>query len=240
MRRIRIFCNEITGSGFTVLDRSNAHYVSDVLRCGPGDIIEILTGDGRVYSGRICVENRKYIVKELIPVETNSSEMPIINLFTGVIKGSGFDYAIEKASEIGAASVTPVYCEYSRAGRISSGKLERYVRIARSSALQCKRLYPLSINEPVSLADIFGNIPYGNNFFLDVREENRVIGEEADFSRPFNIFSGPEGGFSDKELEKFRHYGFKGFSLGPNILRAETIPLVICSIILYEYFRRNG
>ncbi|MCX7958503.1 MAG: RsmE family RNA methyltransferase, partial [Deltaproteobacteria bacterium] len=62
----------------------------------------------------------------------------------------------------------------------------------------------------------------------------------TDFSKPFNIFSGPEGGFSKGEIMRFRRCGFYGLSLGTNILRAETIPLVISAIVLYEYFRRKG
>ncbi|MCX7959623.1 MAG: 16S rRNA (uracil(1498)-N(3))-methyltransferase, partial [Deltaproteobacteria bacterium] len=129
MRKVRVFCKELNDSGYIVLDRSNIHYISDVLRCSSGDEIEVLTGDSKLYRGRLTVEGKKYLIKDLVMLEVQRENIPVINLYIGVIKGSCFDYAIEKASEIGAASVTPVYCEYSRAGKISAEKHKRFVNI---------------------------------------------------------------------------------------------------------------
>ncbi len=240
MKRVRIFCKNLGDDSCLVLDRSNSHYIIDVLRCKIGDDIEILTEDNRLFKGSLDIDNRKYIIKDIIALPVVKQQLPVINLYMGIIKGSGFDYAVEKASELGATSITPVYCKYSSAGRVSLDKIKRFEKIAQSSALQCGRIDILKINTPIWFEDIFNNIPYGNNYYLEQESENKVFSEHTDFSKPFNIFSGPEGGFSKDEIAKFKDNNISGLSLGPNILRAETIPLVICAQILYEYFRRNN
>ncbi len=238
MRDIRIYCKIFNNGESFVLDKKNVHYLRDVLRIKSNQRIEVLTGDGSLYEGRFIDEGRMCLIKDIKRLDTEREILPIINIFAGFVKNNYFEYAIEKASELGATSITPVFCRYSSAGGFSSARYERFTKIAISSALQCRRRKPLEIREPVNIKEIFSCVPYGNNIFLDPVEGVRLLDDRIDFSLPFNIFSGPEGGFSEDEIISFKKNGFVGLSLGPNILKAETIPLVICSIILYESYRR--
>lgn len=238
MRKIRIFCENLVSEDFIFLDRENTHYLIDVLRMKIGDFVEILTSNGLLYEGHLERDKGRYLIKDLIKKDLDIPKTPVINLFVGAIKGSSFDYAIEKASELGAKSITPVVCEYSSIKSISKEKINRFKKISLSSALQCRRAIPLIVNGAVRLEEILKERLEGNNIFLDPFEGNRLIPPNISFDKPFNIFSGPEGGFSQAEINRFRETGFSGLSLNTNILRAETIPLVICSIILYEYQRR--
>jgi len=241
MRRIRIFHQGAPENGIILLDVENVHYIKDVLRLKDDSIIEVLCKNNELYSGRVAKDGKRYIVRDLVKQEIILDNRPVINLFIGSIKGSAMDYAIEKASEIGATSLTPVYCEFSSSRKITDEKLERFRRIAVASAVQSRRASPLLINKAVEFEEIFDPEPIGNNIFLHPYVNNplsRFFRTQIDFQKPFNIFSGPEGGFSDREIRKFGSFGFFGASIGSNILRAETIPLVICSVILYEYDRR--
>ncbi|MCX7944404.1 MAG: 16S rRNA (uracil(1498)-N(3))-methyltransferase [Deltaproteobacteria bacterium] len=239
MRRIRIFSEVLTDCDFVELDKRNSHYLVNVLRCTVGDKVEVLSGDGRLYSGILVRDGGRYKIEKLREELVQSECIPVINLYIGVIKGNNFDYAIEKASELGVFSVTPFYSDFSNIKVVSHERIKRFLRIARSSALQCGRIKIMEINKPIYLNEVFGHVPFGNNIYLDPSEEERFISDSVDFLKPFNIFSGPEGGFSPKEIATFKKNGFMGLSLGSNILRAETIPIVICTIIQYEYARRK-
>ena len=241
MRKVRIFHQGPVEGGQIVLDPENVHYVKDVLRLGEGSEVEVLSPSNEVYKGILIRDGRSYLVTNLVRLQTEPKNGPEINLYIGVIKGSAMDYAIEKASEIGATSITPVYCEYSSLRRITDERLYRFRRIAISSALQCRRIPPLQVRKAIGFDEIFSMKLNGNNLFLHPYSKDSLsnfFDRVADYRRPFNIFSGPEGGFSEKEVEQFIENGFFCASLGENILRAETIPLVICSIIIYEHSRR--
>ncbi|MGB9599107.1 MAG: RsmE family RNA methyltransferase [Myxococcota bacterium] len=238
MRKIRIFCESIPDKDFIELDRENAHYLIDVLRLRQGVSIEVLTPDGSLYEGYLVKGKGNYLLRGLTSRRKEITKGPIINLFVGAIKGGTFDYALEKASELGAYSITPVICEYSSLRNISAERIKRFTKIARSSALQCRRVRPLIVNDAIPIDEILNKRLDGSNIFLDPFEECKLLPSNLDFDNPINIFSGPEGGFSRDEIVKFREKSFYGMSLNTYILRAETIPLVICSIILYEYARR--
>lgn len=240
MRKVRIFCETLESMDSIVLDRGNTHYLRDVLRCKRDSDIEILTSSGQLYSGKLFIEGDKYIVRNLLPKEIIEENFPEINLFMGIIKNNRFSLAVEKASEVGVNSITPLYSDYSGKERITIEKIDRYKKIAQASALQCGRIKVMKIHSPLTLIEVLKYIPYGNNIFLHPYEENKLLDNSIDFSKPFNVFSGPEGGFSEREISLFREKGFTGISIGSYILRAETIPVVISSIILYEYYRRKS
>lgn len=243
MRNIRIFEQQILEEDFVLINDENIHYLVDVLRLRGGERVEVLTADSRVFEGVFERKNGRYVIGDLVKQEVQKRIFPEINLFIAIIKGSSFDYAVEKASEIGANSITPVYCRYSSAREVSARKIERFRRIARSSALQSRRDRGLIINAPLGLEQALNILGKGNNLYLHPYSGlslNSVFSGEVDFGLGFNIFSGPEGGFSDSERDLFEKKGVKGVSLYTNILRAETIPLVICAIILYEYQGRSS
>ncbi len=241
MRRVRIFQKYNEGENFLVLDKNNRHYLENVLRLKNGEVVEILTGGDRLFEGIFCKANGECIIKSISEKEVKNNIPVKINLFMGTIKGSPFDYAIEKASEIGVYSITPVYCNYSSVRVISYQKIERFKKIASSSALQSGRNKDLIINHPMDLKQALNRINDGNNLYLHPYAGfsiGEIFKNNVNFDLPFNVFSGPEGGFSEQEIDMFNQRGIMGFSLNTNILRAETIPLVISTIILYEYGRR--
>lgn len=170
-----------------------------------------------------------------------------IHLAQAIPKGPKFDLIIQKSTEIGVNAITPVMSDLSVV-RIVKGKAEeklgRWRRIALEAAQQSNRSDVPDIFPPVTLQEFLSS-PIKGDLNLLLWEGEKGEGEKGrsirkalkDIKevRSAVILVGPEGGFSDKEVAATVAGGFVPVSLGELILRTETAPLVILSILQYEF-----
>ena len=191
-------------------------------------------------------------VKLLIAEETKSRELPVvIHLNQGIIKNDKFEFVIEKAVELGVNTIVPVKTDYSIVKYNDNDKkvyekLERFNKIAKSAAEQSKRNIIPTVMSPMNFNDIcvnnkgeFNIIFYENE--TDIKYTHKVI-ENIKKSivtdnvgkKILNVYIGPEGGFSDREINIARENKFEILTLGNRILRTETVALNVLSIIIYE------
>lgn len=195
----------------------------------------------------------KESVKLSIIEETASRELPVkINLYQGISKSDKLEYIIEKSVELGVNTITPVSSEYCVAkidDKKADKKIERFNKIAKSAAEQSKRHIIPKVYEPIRLEDLLNSkkeasdkTEYNILFYENaegivntkelLEQIKRQISDKTDMA--INIIIGPEGGFSDKEIEMARLSGFHILSLGDRILRTETAAVTALSIIMYE------
>lgn len=182
-----------------------------------------------------------------IEEETKANELDVeINLYQGLCKSDKFEFIIEKAVELGVHRIIPIDTEYTvvkldQNEKKLNAKLDRFNKIAKSAAEQSKRHYipevlkPLSFNqlENMDLNNFYNVLFYENAKSID--ETRSCIKTIKDNKKPVNIFIGPEGGFSDKEIEKVQKLDFKILTLGKRILRTETAAVTALSILMYEF-----
>ena len=165
-----------------------------------------------------------------------------IHIVQAIPKGPRLDFIIEKATELGASAITPVMTERSvvRIEKERVGeKLKRWSRIALESAQQSGRWDVPEIAPPVTLSEFLTSFKKADLNLLLWEGEKRVTIKDvlkgAQEAKSVTVLIGPEGGFSEDEVEKAVEKGFVSVSLGELILRTETAPIAALSILQYEF-----
>ncbi len=222
------------------LDGDNARHIGNVLRARVGDSITVCDGEGMDYECRISSITKDRVTAEITDISTNGSEPSVsITLYQGLPKADKMELVIQKCIEIGVDGIIPVSTEHSvvKLEGKEDKKLARWNKIAEAAAKQCGRgKIPavgrvMSFDEAVKHAMSLDSavIPYE-------RERERGLRQFTDGfkGRSIGVFIGPEGGFSQSEIELARASGIIPVTLGRRILRTETAGLVAAVILLHE------
>ena len=233
----RFFANKSNFSNnLVVLEGSDVSHIRTVLRLTVGDKIEVLDGEGSLYLVRLSEFKKKLIKCEILSSEKNNVESPLkIYLGQSMVKGNGFDVILKKAVELGAYSISPLLTERTVTKSNSDKKIIRWKKIVEESSKQCGRsLIPKISNNIINL-ETFCQQASDSDFKLIFWEmENKKSLKDINpetVPSSATLLIGPEGGFTQEEVETARSYGFHSLGLGPRIFRAETAPLVVLSLL---------
>jgi 16S rRNA (uracil1498-N3)-methyltransferase len=162
-----------------------------------------------------------------------------IALLLAVFKFDRMEWAIEKCTELGVSRIVPVISRRTdaRLAAASTKRLERWQRIARQAAEQSRRAAPPEIAAPVRLAEVL-NPPEGFRVFLAESEEQTllrdVLSDEAEGGIILAV--GPEGGWTEDEVQSFQQAKWVSASLGNTILRAETAAIAATAVVVSTIF----
>lgn len=234
MRTARFYQNlklEV-GQEITLNERASRHLVA-VLRAIKGSCCVVFNDNGFEYQAQVLVAHKK-ITRVLLAskskpkVESNLK----IHLAQAVSKGDRMDYMIQKATELGVNAVTPILSKrvvVKLDQRRWSKKVAHWQQIAISAAEQSFRVQVPQINAPLTFAEHVRSVNKSEKFILDTEAKSRF----ADRPRPGNSLSiliGPEGGFTQNEINLACDNGFKRMGLGPRILRTETVAPVCLAL----------
>jgi 16S rRNA (uracil1498-N3)-methyltransferase len=210
-----------------LLTPQQLHYLKRVLRLGEGEQFIAMDGLGKWWLAQITGENAK--VLESLIVET---ELPVaITLIMALPKGSGFDEVVRSCTELGVACIAPVLSDRTLLNP-SPQKLERWRRIAAEAAEQSERAFVPTILEPVTFKDAVTNSTATHRYICEARGEySHLQSVITKITGDVVIATGPEGGWTDREIEEAIAAEFQPVSLGRRILRAVTAPIVALSLI---------
>jgi 16S rRNA (uracil1498-N3)-methyltransferase len=233
MTRRRWMADEVEGDR-AALTGAAARHLARVLRAHTGQEFEIAAG-GRVRRGvvtRVSEQRVEFALGE----EVARAELPAVTLLLAVFKFDRMEWAIEKATELGAARIVPVLARRTDAhlARAAGKRAERWRRIAREAAQQARRASPPEIAEPCRLKDALAQSANAAvRVVLWEGEEGvplpRALGGGAAGA---TLAVGPEGGWTAEEMAEFGAAGWRAASLGPNILRAETAAVAALAVTL--------
>ena len=197
-----------------------------VLRIQSGDEVNAVDGRGKLYSAIISMykRNASITIKD-IEAEEDKPKDGIILAVAPTKNIARFEWILEKATELGVINIIPLLCEHSERDQL---KPERLEKIIVSAMKQCKRLW---IPELAPLTDFQSmlNHPSPNKFIAHCADQTRHSANELMKSTNL-VLIGPEGDFSDNEIELAINSGFKSLSLGANRLRTETAAISICAV----------
>lgn len=231
MRLSRFFVDAPLSLGRHELPEAQAHYIGRVLRLAPGAAVQLFDGSGREYLGELVEVGKKSVSVELHEAFDGLAEPALrIHLGQGLSRGERMDWAIQKATELGVAEITPLVserCEVRLKDERADKRLAHWRQIAISACEQCGRSVLPVIHAPVSLDDWQRQVQAELKLVL-----HPVAEPLASHARPSSLafLIGPEGGLSDAEVEQAKHHGFHAARLGPRVLRTETAPVVALSV----------
>ena len=225
--RPRLYCAQPLGSGPSLaLPAAAARHVQ-VLRMQPGDELTLFDGTGGEYTAAVERMGRSEVTVRLVahhPVEREPAVQ--VHLAVGMPANERMDWLVEKATELGAASVQPLAVERSvlrLAGERAQKKQQHWQAVAAAACEQCGRNRVPVIHPVQGLAEWLGAQVEGPRYLLTPGEAPRPRG--ATSSGPITVLSGPEGGLTQAEQQAALDRGFLPMNLGPRVLRAETAPL---------------
>lgn len=204
------------------LSGEEAHHVHKVLRGGPGDEIEIVDGEGRLFSAELTGDREAVVLEERT---AGAEDEGSVTLYQAIPKGRHMDLVVEKATELGVGRIVPLATERGvvKLSR-GHGKVERWRRVVLAAARQSLRLRVPEVGEPVPFAEAAREAREGGVMLHagpDLPPMEDVVGEG-----PLGLFVGPEGGWEDGELALAGDAGLRLASLGPFRLRSETAGVV--------------
>jgi 16S rRNA (uracil1498-N3)-methyltransferase len=239
----------LLGGERVALTGPQAHQMSRVLRLKVGDRVVLLDGGAREYVVRLD-EVRSSAVAGT--VESSRARRPepslIVTLYQALVPRDRFETVLQKGTEVGISRFVPVWCERSivpGGDRMDDHRLERWRRIVTEAAEQCERGIVPEITAPLkfpeALATAAGSGPLlvawereRERSIRDGLKETLAADGDAPERRALGLMIGPEGGFSNLEIEAAREAGAVTASLGPRILRTETAGPILAALALYE------
>ena len=231
MRLSRFYISTpLTAGRFTVPEAS-AHYISRVLRMQVGDALQLFDGSGLEFQGSIIEASKKSVVVELQAGQPGQPESPLqVHLGQVLSRGERMDWAIQKATELGATEITPLFserCEVRLNDERIQKRLEHWQQIASSACEQCGRSRIPVIHSPIPVSLWQSQIKA--DLKLVLHPEAQPLASHA---RPqqLALLIGPEGGLSENEVSAAQAAGFHAACFGPRVLRTETAPVVALSL----------
>jgi 16S rRNA (uracil1498-N3)-methyltransferase len=226
IRRIHIHKLE---AGEHRLDESEAHHARDVLRLPDGAPIELFDDEGNCADGVILHQGSRGAAVRVEKVRAQSAPQFQLTIASAVPKAERADWMIEKLSELGVTAFIPLITARSVVHPQGHGKRQRWERIATESAKQCRRAGVMRIEPLTDLADAIKNMTGG--WYLSTGEARPISQMQQSVSDTLSVFVGPEGGWTEQEIEAFESQGLSAVALTSTILRIETAAISVAAIL---------
>lgn len=225
----------------------DVNHIKNVLRLQKGEAIQVCDIDTtKSYVTKIMELNNDNVLVEVLKECSKSTETNIsVHIFQGLPKQEKMEVIIQKATEIGVNDITPVKmerCVVKLDDKTALKKQERWQKIAEVAAKQSKRDKIPKVHSLVSLKNIYEKLEKYDIVIVAYEEESKttikqVLKEVHEKQiQKIAILIGPEGGIAKEEIEFLEAMpNTKVVTLGKRILRTETAPIVLSSVIMYEF-----
>jgi len=216
------------------ISESDYTHITKVLRLGPGDRITVFDTESTEYEGTITQISSGTIALQVHDTRLLRTEPELeLNLFQAILKGNRMDGIISQATQLGVSGISPVISERTQVR--STSKIDRWNKIARESTKQCGRATPPVVSQPIDFQDSFGIREQSEMKIILYENQDEML---RDYLRSLtksvnsiNVYIGPEGGFSEKEVALAEENGYTALGLGKRILRAETASVVSLALL---------
>ena len=234
MNYTRIYCgqNLEIGKVLTLLQDSSKH-LAQVLRKKEGSLIELFDGKGSSYTAEIISSQKKRVKVKLVEEPVFQDRKGIkISLGQSLIKTEPFSFSIQKATELGVVSISPLYTERTVIKLKSNSTKSRKARwqsIATHACQQCGENWLPEINEIQRLEDWTQTVKAKHKIVLYPGAETKL--SSLTFDDSVAIAVGPEGDFTDSEIKLLTKKDFLPVKLGERVLRADTAVISVVSAI---------
>lgn len=246
MYKFFVSSNQINMNVVKIIE-NDVNHIKNVLRLGIGKEIEVCDiNNSNNYLCKIIELDNKVVKAKILGKMENTNESQVyLHIFQGIPKQEKMETIIQKTTEIGVCEITPLFmnrCIVKLDDKTAIKKVERWQKIAEVAAKQSKRDKIPIINLPINIKYVYEKIAnydivlvaYENEEKLSIKSVLKKINKQSQGEIRIAVIIGPEGGIEEKEIECFEKMGAKVVTLGKRILRTETAPIFISSIIIYE------
>ena len=234
MQRLVVAPGQFENHSIVTLTNEQRHYLLSVLRLRPGDRLIVLDGCGKGWVASLGSADE---VALLAPCAFETELAQSVHLVAALPK-TGFDEVVRCCTELGVARITPVISARTIL-KPSANKLKRWQKISTEAAEQSERAFVPTIHEPIKFENYLKDLDSGSSHYLcAARAKSRhllnLLGERSpstQASEELSFYVGPEGGWTDAEIEQAIAKGIETVSLGKSILRAVTAAIATLTIV---------
>lgn len=217
---------------FFILSENDMYHIKTVMRMRENDKVEVVFNN-ELY---ICSIDKDYNIKEIEKIDIRKNQSIYKILCIPLLQEQKMDFVLQKATELGIDEIIPIITTRSviRLKDNLDKKLTRWQKILKEASEQSKRLDIPKLNEIKKISDL--NID-GLKIVCSTKEKNNTIKKVLQkYSKcdTMVIVVGPEGGLTDVEENLLMQKEFVPVTLGDNILRVETVPIYLLSVMNYE------
>tara|TARA_B100000941_G_scaffold187042_1_gene134600 strand:- start:600 stop:1340 length:741 start_codon:yes stop_codon:yes gene_type:complete len=235
----RFFINTYLIKGKEIsLENPTFHQIKNVLRMAEGDYIELFNNTGNYYKAKI-IDSEGNLIKCLIEDQLKASQDGIeINVYQSIIKISKLELIVDKLTEIGISSFTPIITERTQKKDIDSlseNKLKRLKKISIEASEQSGKVYIPKINSikrlrnlDIGISNILDIVFYENN---DNAKKLNYLKSKFSDKKSISAFIGPVGGFSIEEIEYFKSKESIVINLGNTIFKSDTASIISVALL---------
>lgn len=234
MRIPRIYTPQsITPDTSFELEAGASHHLLKVLRMSVGRELILFNGQGAEYPAEIIAATKKNATVAVKSEIYRETESPLnTELAIGISKGERMDWVLQKATELGINTITPLFTERTEvkltADRLKK-RLDHWQQVIISACEQCQRNRIPEIHAPQRVQDFISSCQSDLKFVLHHRSEKQLASYTA--PKSVSLLIGPEGGLTDEEITHASQHSFHELTLGPRVLRTETAPVVALAVL---------
>lgn len=218
-----------------LLGDSNTQHLARTLRMRPGDRVTLFNGDGHEYGATLVEVDKRRVLAHVDAVEAPGRESPLqVHVGQTLSRGERMDYAVQKATELGMARMTPLFserCEVRLNAERQDKRQRHWQQVAISACEQSLRCSVPDIASPMPLLDWIGSVEAELKLVLHHHSARPL--RELTPPSSVALLIGPEGGLTETEVDAAIAAGFQPVALGPRVLRTETAPIAAQAILQY-------
>ncbi|MDE3251621.1 MAG: 16S rRNA (uracil(1498)-N(3))-methyltransferase [Bacteroidota bacterium] len=220
-------------SQITVSEETSKHCVQ-VLRMKEGDVLQLTDGKGQLFKASILHPDKRATIVLIDAVSIQTASPQKIAVCLSLLKNtSRFEWFLEKATEIGVGCIQPMISARTEHTRF---RMDRMKGIVQAAMLQSQQAWLPELHEPVSFRQLVSESDYSQKLIAHCENETKnTISQVKSASHPnCQILIGPEGDFTQEEIQLALKNGYQPVSLGNTRLRAETAAVVASSLLVID------
>ncbi len=213
-----------------ILSEETSKHCIQVLRMKPGDELQLTNGKGKLITATVINADKKNC---RVKIEETYNQQPItrnISIAISLLKNtSRFEWFLEKATEIGVSEIIPLLCHRTERQHF---RLERMNAILISAMLQSRQIWLPVLQTPLAFEKAVAGSSYQKKIIAHCAEDEKKTINELNSGNEVQIFIGPEGDFTETEIECALQNNFYPVSLGNTRLRTETAGIVAAALLI--------
>ena len=229
---MQLFYNSELDASTTTFNfsKDESRHIVKVLRKSTGDLLRITNGKGLIFEAEVVIPNHNKCVMTILNSTFEAPRPYKINLVVAPTKmNDRYEWFLEKATEIGVDTITPIICQNSERKII---KTERFEKILQSAMKQSLHAYLPTLAPAIRFSDFIKMPLMGSKFIAHCEDGDKLsFKDQIKPGASISILIGPEGDFSSDEIEAALKHDYIPVSLGASRLRTETAGIVACHTI---------
>nr|WP_315140512.1 16S rRNA (uracil(1498)-N(3))-methyltransferase [uncultured Flavobacterium sp.] len=215
-----------------VFDKEESKHIIKVLRKKDGDILFVTNGLGDLFKTEISLASDSKCTVSILSFEKKEPTKHPLHLVVAPTKmNDRYEWFLEKATEIGIQEITPIICDRSERKVINK---ERFEKIILTAMKQCNQFYLPKLNDAITFKNFIKQQQQGQLLIAHCEErDKKSLKSVLNTNTKTTILIGPEGDFSEKEIELALDHNFIPVTLGNTRLRTETAAVVACHSVVF-------